>query len=114
MATSNSDIGGFLPLHYGDRCHAKPGYSAEHAASKLPDLAWVRRFHGKFGDGLCPSRMREVGDDFGQGNEDEFALEHARMRHLQFRRVNGLVAVKKNIYVNQPRPFWHKLFAAHA
>src|SRR6266849_3181099 len=36
------------------------------------------------------------------------------MRHLQFRRVDRLVAVEQNIHIDQPRPFGHQLLAAHA
>jgi hypothetical protein len=51
--------------------------------------------------------------NFGQGYEDEIALQHARMRDLQFGRVDGRLVVKKNVEVDQARPFGEGFLATH-
>jgi len=51
--------------------------------------------------------------NFGQGYEDEIALQHARMRDLQFGRVDGRLVVKKNVEVDQARAFREGFLATH-
>ena len=57
--------------------------------------------------------MLAVRGDLGQRDEDEFALQHAWMWHLQFRPVDGVMAIEQNINVDQARPFANELLASH-
>ena len=58
--------------------------------------------------------MAECRDNFGQGDKHEIALEHTRMRDLEFRRVDRGVIVEKNVEVDETRPFGKGFPAAHA
>ncbi len=54
----------------------------------------------------------ERGSNFGQRSEDEASEMHAGMGGLEFRQINGLVAVQKNVQINEARTFGKFFLAA--
>jgi len=60
-----------------------------------------------------PGGMAESGSDFGQGCEDEIAQEHARMGNLEVGRIDDVVAVEKDVEIDEARAFGEGFFAAH-
>ena len=50
--------------------------------------------------------------DFGEGNQHELALEHAWVGNLQFRRGDRLIAIYKDIDVEEAGAFGESFFAA--
>lgn len=56
--------------------------------------------------------MAQVRGDFGEGNQHELALEHARVGDLQFGRGDGLIAIYKDIDVEEAGAFGESFFAA--
>ncbi len=54
----------------------------------------------------------ELRGDFGQRRENELALEHARMRDLQFGSVERQIAEEKNVYIKEPWTFGEGFLAA--
>ena len=58
--------------------------------------------------------MTERRGNFGKGNKNEIAVEHARMRDLEFSGFDGSVIVQKNIEVDKTRAFCEGFFAAHS
>ena len=57
--------------------------------------------------------MAEIRGDFHERSEDEAALQHAGMRHLKFGSGDGVMAVEKDVQIDQARTFGERLFAAH-
>ena len=58
--------------------------------------------------------MAQRGGNFRQRNEDETPFEHARMRNLQFRRIQCFVTVEKNVQIDEPRALRNGFSAPHA
>ncbi len=58
--------------------------------------------------------MRQVWSDLDERYENKFTQKHTGMGNLQFRSVDGLVAVEKNVQIDQPRAFGQEFLAAHA
>ena len=79
----------------------------------LANPAGIGRLGEEFSDGRGPGRMPQYWGDFGQRNQNEIALQHPWVRHLQFRCINRHVTVYKNVQINQPRPFGERFLAAH-
>jgi hypothetical protein len=56
--------------------------------------------------------MAEVRSQFGEGDEDEAALEHAGVGDLQVRLGDGFQAVEEDVQVEESRTFGDKFVAA--
>jgi hypothetical protein len=56
--------------------------------------------------------MLELGSDFSERCENELTFEHARVRNLQLWRVDGFVAEKKDVDVEEARAFGKGFLAA--
>lgn len=68
----------------------------------------------ELGDAGFPRGVTQSGRDFRKRDENEFAVEHARMGNLQFRRVDGFHPIEKNVEINEAWAFGKDLAAAHA
>jgi len=51
--------------------------------------------------------------DLRKRRKDEIALEHAGVRNLELRRIDGGIAIEKNVQVDQARPLGEGFLAAH-
>jgi len=86
------------------------------SVAPLPDAAddtFVGRMSEDVGNRSGPVWVAKRWRNFGQGREHEIALQHAWMRDLQVRRVNGVSGVKQNIEIDEARAFGEGLLAAH-
>ena len=57
--------------------------------------------------------MTESGRDFGKWNQDEVALKHAGMRNLEISGGNSVVAIEKDVEIDEARPLGEGFSAAH-
>lgn len=60
-----------------------------------------------------PGGMAKGGGDFGERCEDELALEHAGMRNLQVRGVDGVIAIEEDVEIDKAWAFGERLLASH-
>jgi len=68
----------------------------------------------EFGGGSLPGRMLERRRDFGKGDQNKVALQHAWVWNLQFRGGDDFVAVEKDVQIDKAGTFGEGFLAAHA
>jgi hypothetical protein len=57
--------------------------------------------------------VSELGGDFGEGDQDEVALEHPGMGNLESGLVDDEIVVQKDVEINEARAFGDRFVVAH-
>lgn len=57
--------------------------------------------------------MTVGGSNLGERDENETTRQHSRVRHLKFGKIDGFVAVKEDVQVDEARAFGKSFCAAH-